>query len=87
MRPDIFIHMMSSNIALEFKNIGNTNIYIETCALFSYHRFKMDSGKFKSYTLTFKKRFLIRLEENDDNISKTAQKYNIHRKNLQRWIQ
>ena len=25
-RPDIFIHMMSSNVALEFKNIGNTNI-------------------------------------------------------------
>ena len=47
----------------------------------------MESGKLKSYTLTFKKRVLIRLEENDDNISKTAKELNIHRKNLQRWIQ
>ena len=47
----------------------------------------MDSGKLKSYTLAFKKKVLIRLEENDNNISKTAKEFNIHRKNLQRWIQ
>ena len=39
----------------------------------------MDSGKLK--------RVLIRLEENDNNISKTAKEFNIHRKNLQQWIQ
>ena len=47
----------------------------------------MESGKLKSYTLAFKKRVLIRLEENDNNISKTAKEFNIHRKNLQQWIQ
>ena len=47
----------------------------------------MESEKLKSYTMAFKKRFLIWLEENDNNISKTAQEYNTHRKNLQRWIQ
>ena len=51
--------------------------------LFSYYRFKMDSGKLKSYTLAFKERVLIPLEENDANISKTAKEFNIHRKNLQ----
>ena len=40
------------------------------------------SGKLKSYTLAFKKRVLIRLEENDNNISNTAKEFN-----LQRWIQ
>ena len=47
----------------------------------------MESGKLKSYALAFKKRVLIRLEENDNNISKTAKEFNIHRKNLQQWIQ
>ena len=47
----------------------------------------MESGKLKSYALAFKKRVLIRLEENDNNMSKTAKEFNIHRKNLQRWIQ
>ena len=47
----------------------------------------MDSGKLKSYALAFQKRVLIRLEENDNNISKTAKEFNIHRKNLQQWIQ
>ena len=47
----------------------------------------MESGKLKSYTLAFKKRVLIRLEENNNNISKTAKEFNIHRKNVQRWIQ
>ena len=42
----------------------------------------MESGKLKSYTLAFKKRVLIRLEENDNNISNTAKEFN-----LQRWIQ
>ena len=55
--------------------------------MFSYYRFKMESGKLKSYTLAFQKRVLIRLEENDNNISKTAKEFNIHRKNLQQWIQ
>ena len=41
----------------------------------------------KSNALAFKKTVLIRLEENDNNISKTAKEFNIHRKNLQRWIQ
>ena len=59
----------------------------KTCNFFSYYRFTMDSGKLKSYTLAFKKKVLIRLEENDNNISKTAKEFNIHRKNLQRWIQ
>ena len=59
----------------------------ETCNLFSHYRFKMESEKLKSNTLAFKKRVLIRLEENDNNISKTAKEFNIHRKNLQRWIQ
>ena len=45
------------------------------CDLFSYCRFQMESGKFKSFTLTFKKRVLIRLEENDNNISKTAKEF------------
>ena len=47
----------------------------KTCDLFSYYRFKMESGKLKSYTLAFKKRVLIRLEENDNNISKTAKEF------------
>ena len=59
----------------------------KVCDLLSYYRFEMESGKLKSYTLAFKKRVLIRLEENDNNISKTAKEFNIHRKNLQRWIQ
>ena len=49
--------------------------------------FKMESGKLKNYTLAFKKRVLIRLKENDNNISKTAKELNIQRKNLQQWIQ
>ena len=53
----------------------------KTCDLFSYYRFKME------YTLAFKKTVLIRLGKNDNNISKTAKEFNIHRKNLQRWIQ
>ena len=60
---------------------------LKTCDLFSYYRFKMEPGKLKSYTLAFKKRVLIRLEENNNYISKTAKEFNIHRKNLQRWIQ
>ena len=59
---------------------------LKTCDLFSYYRFKMEPGKLKSYTLAFKKRVLIRLEENNNYISKTAKEFNIHRKNLQRWI-
>ena len=59
----------------------------KTCDLFSYYRFKMESGKLKSYTLAFKKRVLIRLQENENNIYKTAKEFNIHRKNLQQWIQ
>ena len=47
----------------------------------------MESGKLKTYALAFKKRVLIRSEENDNNMSKTAKEFNIHRKNLQRWIQ
>ena len=47
----------------------------------------MESGKLKTYALAFKKRVLIRLEENDNNMSKTAKEFNIHRKNLQRWTQ
>ena len=47
----------------------------------------MESIKLKSYTLAFKKRVLIPLEENDNNISKTAKEFNIHRKNLQRMVQ
>ena len=47
----------------------------------------MESGKLKSYALAFKKRVLIRLGENENNISKTAKEFNIHRKNLQQWIQ
>ena len=47
----------------------------------------MESGKLKNYTLAFKKRVLIRLKENDNNISKTAKELNIQRKNLQQWIQ
>ena len=47
----------------------------------------MESGKLKNYTLAFKKRILIRLKENDNNISKTAKELNIQRKNLQQWIQ
>ena len=53
----------------------------KTCDLFSYYRFKME------YTLAFKKTVLIRLGKNDNNISKTAKEFNIHRNNLQRWIQ
>ena len=60
----------------------------KTCDLFSYYRFKMESGKLKSYTLAFKKRIKkIRLEENDNNISTTVKEFNIQRKNLERWIQ
>ena len=48
----------------------------------------MKSGKLKSYTLAFKKKILIRLEKNGNNtVSKTAKEFDIHRKNLQRWIQ
>ena len=41
----------------------------------------------KSYTLAFKRRVLIGLEENDNNISKNKKEFDIHRKSLQRWIQ
>ena len=47
----------------------------------------MESRKLRSYTLALNKRVLVRLEENDNNISKTAKEFNIHRKNLQRWIE
>ena len=57
------------------------------CDLFIYYCFKMESGKMKSNALAFKKTVLIRLEENDNNISKTVKELNIQRKNLQRWIQ
>ena len=92
--------MMASNVALEFKNTGNTNICsrhytsnilefqdskvfsqirrmkeFTTCDLFSYYRFKMESEKLKSYTQAFKKRVLIRLEENDNNKTKTAKEF------------
>ena len=40
----------------------------KTCDLFSYYGFKMESGKLKIYTLAFKKRVLIRLEENDNKM-------------------
>ena len=56
------------------------------CDLFTYYCFEIESGKMKSNALAFKKTVLIRLEENDNNISKTAKEFNIHRKNLQRWI-
>ena len=59
----------------------------KTCNLFSYYRFKMESQKLKSYTMAFKIRVLIRLAENDNKISKIAKEFNIHRKNLPRWIQ
>ena len=53
----------------------------KTCDLFSYYRFKMESGKLKSYTLAFKKRVKkIQLEENDNNISTTVKEFNIQRK-------
>ena len=68
----------------EFKNQKNkriqNNVRIRACSkikrmkefkmcdLLSYYRFKMESGKLKSYALAFKKRVLIRLEENDNNI-------------------
>ena len=55
----------------------------KTFDLLSYDRFKMESGKLKSFPVAFKKRFLIRSEENDNNISKTAKEFDIHRKNLQ----
>ena len=45
------------------------------CDLFSYYHFKMESGKLKSYALVFKKRVLIRLEGNDNNISKAAKEF------------
>ena len=48
------------------------------CDLLSYYRFKMESGKLKSYALAFKKRVLIWLAENDNSISKTAKEFNIH---------
>ena len=74
----------------EFKTFGfqcvRKSKEFKTCDLFSYYRFKIESGKLKSYTLSFKK-VLIRLEENDNNVSKTAKEFNIHRKNLQRWTQ
>ena len=54
----------------------------KTRDLFSYNRFKMESGELKSYALAFKKRVVIRLEENDNNISKAAKEFSI-----QRWIQ
>ena len=47
----------------------------ETCNLFSHYPFKMESEKLKSNTLAFKKGVLIRLEENDNNISKTAKEF------------
>ena len=47
--------------------------------------FKIDSRTLKSYILSFKKRVLTRLEENDNNTEKTTRELNIHQKNLQRW--
>ena len=47
----------------------------KTYDLISYYCFKMESGKLKSYTLAFKKRVLIRLEENDNNTYKTAKEF------------
>ena len=44
----------------------------KTCDLISYYCFKMESGKWKSYTLAFKKRVLIGLEETNNNISNSA---------------
>ena len=38
------------------------------------------------YTLSFKKKVLDKLEENGNNIAQTARDFNIHRKNVQRWI-
>ena len=49
-----------------FENQKNERI--QKCDLFSYYGFKMESGKLKSYTLAFKKRVLIRLEENDNKM-------------------
>ena len=40
----------------------------------------------KCYTLSFKKKVLDKLEENGNNIAQTARDFNIHRKNVQRWI-
>ena len=40
----------------------------------------------KSYSLHFKRAVLKKLEENNDNIAQTAAEFNIHRKNIQRWI-
>ena len=54
---------------------------------YRYYRFKMESRKLRSYTLALNKRVLVRLEENDNNIPKTAKEFNIHRKNLQQWIE
>ena len=56
------------------------------CNLLSYYRFKIESRKLNSYTLAFKKRVLIRLKENDNNMANTAKEFNIRRKNFQRWI-
>ena len=40
----------------------------------------------RCYTLSFKKKVLDKLEENGNNIAQTARDFNIHRKNVQRWI-
>ena len=60
----------------EFECVRKSRVKeFKTWNLFSYYRFKMESGKLKSYTLAFMKRVLIRLEENDNNISKTAKEF------------
>ena len=60
----------------EFECVRTSRVKeFKTWSLFSYYRFKMESGKLKSYTLAFMKRVLIRLEENDNNISKTAKEF------------
>ena len=45
------------------------------CDFFTYYCFKIESGKMKSNALAFKKTVLIRLEENDNNISKTVKEF------------
>ena len=44
----------------------------------------MEPRTLKSYTLAFKNSLTL-LEENKNNIEKTACEFNIHRKNLHRW--
>jgi transposase-like protein len=39
----------------------------------------------KSYTLAFKQKVLITLEEKDGNVSQTAREHNITRTHVQRW--